>query len=396
LSDPPPFARAVAIAVAAIRVAVVAAIYLAERAETPVELSEAAFDAFLVASALWALATAALALTGRREGVHALEAIVDLSLLGALTYASGGAFSEARLAFFVVPIVAAAAVGPRLTVAWALIAACAYSLAALLEDVGDLSGAGATILTTDIFILVVAIASGIASILLQRRIGETLAHAERGSALARELLEVRDAERRKLAHDLHDHPVQLLGAARVELGAARDGNREALERIAERVELAETALREMAIELHPYALEELGLCEAIRRIAETECERAGLELRLDCGSLSPSPLDRQLLAIGRELISNAAHHSGGSVVEVRVSAEAGLLKLEVADDGVGLAEERRKDALREGHFGLVSVTERAAAVGGKLHIGSRPGEGTWVRLEVATAGSPIRPSVYTG
>jgi len=382
LSERPPLGRPVALAVAAMRVAVVAAIYLAERAETPVELSEAAFEGLLVAAALWALATTGLALAGRRDGVRAGEAVVDLALLGAITYASGGAFSELRLAFLVVPVVAAAAVGPRLTLVWALIAAGAYSLAALLEEVGDLPGAGATILTTDIFILVVAIASVIASILLQRRIGEALAHAERGRALARELLEVRDAERRKLAHGLHDHPVQLLGAARVELGAARDGDRDALDRIAVRVEEAEAALREMAIELHPYALEELGLCEAIRRIAESECEGAGMELRLDCGALSPSPLDRQLLAIARELISNAGRHSGGSVVEVKVGAEEGLLRLEVADDGVGVDEERRRDALREGHIGLVSVAERAEAVGGRFLVEPRPNEGTRMFVEV--------------
>jgi len=378
----PSLGRAVALSLAAIRVAVIAAIFIAERAETPVELHEEAFDALLAGAALWALAIGALVLAGRRERVRPYEALVDLALLGALTFVSGGAFSEVRQAFFVAPIVAAALGGPRLTILWALAAAATYSAAALASDVGDLPGAGETILVHDIFIGVVAVASVLASILLQRWTGETLAQAERSRALARELLEVRDAERRRLAAELHDHPVQLLGAARVELGAAREGDRAAIDRIAVRVEEAEAALRSTAIELHPYALEQLGLCGAVRQIAEAECERAGIELRLDCDALSPTGLDRQIFLIARELISNAARHSGGSVVEVSVRRRDDLLSLTVRDDGAGLNEERRAAALQSGHLGLVSVAERSAVIGGELSVGSASGVGTRVELEV--------------
>lgn len=384
MSESPPLGHATALSVAAIRLATVLAIFLAEGAETPVELGEAAFDALILVAALWAAGMGALALAGRRDGVGTPESIVDLALLGGLTYASGGAFSEVRQAFLVVPIVAAATHGPPLTATWSLIAAGVFSLAALSVDVGELPGAGTTILTHDIFLGVVAIASVLTSILLRRQSAETLAHAERGRSLARRLLEVRDEERRELSRGLHDHPVQLLGAARVELGAAREGSPDALDRISERVELAEAALRETALDLHPYALEELGLCEAIKRVADAECGRAGMELSFDCDPLSPSPLDRQLFAIARELISNAARHSRGTMVEVRVCGSVGSISLEVSDDGVGLDAERRRRALREGHLGLISVAERSESIGAELSVQSSPDEGTRVRLVVST------------
>ena len=360
---------------ALVRIALVLSILVSEGAERPIYLREDAYDVLIVAAAVWAAMLGMAALSGRRSAITVAEGLVDLALLGGLTFATGGAFSEVRQAFFVVPVIAAATQTPRMSLAWSLAAPLAFTAAALAEDVGDLPGARASILTTDIYLGAIGAASILISVLLAERRAEALALSDRGRALARQLLEVRDTERRELAQGLHDHPVQLLGAARTEFGAARSGNLEALDRLGERIELAEASLRRTSFELHPYALEELGLCEAVREVAVRACSRGKVELRFRCAALSATPSDAQILAIASELISNAARHSGGSVVEVTISATADGIVLQVSDDGDGIDPERRQRALRDGHMGLVVVRERAASIGASISI-STDGQGT--------------------
>lgn len=372
-------------AIALVRIALVVAISVSERAEGPIELGERAFDTLIVAAVLWSLTLGVMAIWELRSAIALPEAFVDLALLGGLTYSSGGAFSEVRQAFFVVPVIAAATQRPMVTALWSLAGPTVFTAAALAEDVGNLPGAETTILTGDVYLAAIGAASVLTSVLLRDRGAEALAYAERSRSLSQQLLEIRDAERRELAHGLHDHPVQLLGAARIEIGAARKNEPGAIERISERVELAEEALRKTAFELHPYALEELGLCEALKRVAEEECSRSGIALRLDCDAVPRSSSDGPVFAIARELIRNAARHSGAGVVEVRVSAADGGILLRVDDDGIGISPERRRSALQNGHLGLVSVRERAESIGAALSISSRDGGGTRASLDTRSS-----------
>ena len=127
-------------------------------------------------------------------------------------------------------------------------------------------------------------------------------------------------------------------------------------------------------------------CEAIRQIAEQECSARGLDLRMECDLNGPGTGDQQLFAIARELIMNAARHSKGTEVFVRIARTEVNTHLEIADDGAGFGTEARLDALRSGHLGLVSVKDRARALGADLQVRSDPDLGTRVVIAVpATA-----------
>ena len=81
--------------------------------------------------------------------------------------------------------------------------------------------------------------------------------------------------------------------------------------------------------------------------------------------------DELVLSLARELLRNADKHAQATRVTVRVALEHGSVRLEVTDDGRGLAPGRLTEALREGHIGLASSRERAEAIGGSLLAGPR-------------------------
>ena len=80
-----------------------------------------------------------------------------------------------------------------------------------------------------------------------------------------------------------------------------------------------------------------------------------------------------MLAIARELLTNAARHSGATAVSVALRRDGDGLALEVTDDGSGIAPGRRDEALAQGHIGLASVNERVRAAGGEFTLESKAG-----------------------
>lgn len=368
---------------AIVRVAVVLAVVVADQAEKPDVLREKMLNVVLVIAAVWAMAMCASSFGGRRREIRRGETAIDLALLGAIVYASGGPLSDARRAFFVFPVLAAATQTARTTAVVAVTTMLVFTLSSLLGGWGEVDSVIASTAASDIYLLVVVVASILTAILLDAQKRGLLLEVERNRLLSQQLLEVRDAERQELAQWLHDEPVQLLVASRMELEAVRTGTHGAAGRLEDRIELAERNLRDAAFELSPYALEELGLCEAIRQVAEEASAQTSMELEMDCESLPSHSDDRSYFAIARELISNAARHSRGSTLEVVVEADGGGVRLVVKDDGVGIDRERRLDALKEGHLGLVATRERAAAIGAELSIETPARGGTRITVRPA-------------
>ena len=370
-----------ALIIAGVRLALVATIALAELAETPLKLHAAAYEVVLAVAISWSLVLFAAALAKERETIAPEEAIVDLALLGGLLYATGGPYSEARQAFFAVPVVAAATQRPRVTAYWGVAAVAVLSLAAFLVDINGPPGAGQKTVASDLYLVAIGVVCVLISLLIRDRGAAVLAYAQESRVLSRRLLDAKDDERRELALGLHDGPVQLLAAAQIDIARARSADPETFDWISGSIARAEAGLRRTAFALYSETLEELGLSEAIGEVASDACRRAEMDLQLDLESLPASARDTQLLAIARELISNAVHHSGGSQIGIKLVDDDGDLVLAVADDGHGIEPERPAEAFRDGHLGLVSVQERAVAVGGTLSIRSNP-SGTEVTVRV--------------
>jgi signal transduction histidine kinase len=202
------------------------------------------------------------------------------------------------------------------------------------------------------------------------------------------------AERNRLALELHDAVSQKLFSLVFTAESAatlldRDAQ-EARDQVAKLGRIAQDALdelRSLIFELRPPDLGRDGLAGALRkhvdvlrRLQQREIE---LEVDGDAGGGDPGR-DREILRIAQEALHNALRHADASRVAVRLAHNEGLLRLEIADDGVGF--DPASPALRATHLGLTSMEERAERAGGRLEIRSAPGAGTTVRLEVDGAG----------
>jgi signal transduction histidine kinase len=129
-------------------------------------------------------------------------------------------------------------------------------------------------------------------------------------------------------------------------------------------------------------LDDLGLCLALQTLAETTAERAGLALNLDLPERLPgldASVEQGVYRIAGEAMTNAAQHAGARRLELALRRDGAHLTLTVADDGRGFEPTL---AAANGHFGLVGMAEHSRLIGGHLHIDSRPGRGTVVRLSV--------------
>ncbi len=196
-------------------------------------------------------------------------------------------------------------------------------------------------------------------------------------------------ERQRLGRELHDSVTQALysvtlyaQAAHMAMSAGKQD--EALENLEELRNMARDAMidmRMLVFELHPPRLEQEGLAAALQaRLASVET-RAGLQTEMHVKGERRLPLsvEEELYWIAQEALNNVVKHAQAKNVTVHLQFDEKSVCLEVRDDGVGFEPAKSGQS---GGIGLRSMEERAARVGGKLTVKSRPEEGTYVRVEV--------------
>ena len=202
-----------------------------------------------------------------------------------------------------------------------------------------------------------------------------------------QVLEAGERDRREIAQQLHDESLQSLLAAHQELLEAAPG-RAGVTRAHEVVAGAIDRLREAVVALHPVTLERGGLGQALDAVAREAERLGGFECELDVDEAAAGEHAPLLLAGARELLTNAARHSGAEHVRVSVRAGAdSTVVLEVSDDGEGIDPGRPDEAFAQGHIGLASVAQRLEAVGGSLELEGSPGGGTVARAVVPATGA---------
>ena len=369
---------------AVLRLAIVPIVFAGERlVEHPPDL-EQAFPPLLAMAGAWAVAILALRARAPRrepEWLRRAEPGIDLLWIGALTYTSGGALSQAATAFFVLPIVAALQARPRVTAGWVGLTVAVFLAVSLPHPALGAAGAKETAITHALYLAWTGAGAVLVSAVIAartRRI-EHLA-AERGRLVA-QALEAEERERRRLAEILHDDAVQTLSLARQELtDFGRHGHPESYERAQEALKATLAQLRGEIAELHPYILDHAGLAATLQAIAEQQGRRAQAAIEVAVDPQAEGRHDRVLVALARELLANAAQHARAERIDLAVRAHDGTIALRVADDGCGFGPERPAAALAEGHIGLASTAERVRALGGRLSLDSAPGRGT--RVEV--------------
>lgn len=210
--------------------------------------------------------------------------------------------------------------------------------------------------------------------------------------LARHRDEVQDAERARVARELHDELGQGLTALRMVLKTARDRHARDpaaiapnLEQLTELLHHLTDDTRRLVSDMRPRVLDDLGLAPALDWLAARAAERGVPCAVTRAGELPalPAAVATAAFRCAQEALTNVAKHADASMVTVTVRVEGGALELTVEDDGVGFDPA----AVRDGAFGLVGMRERALSLGGSVAVGPRAPRGTvlCVRLPLAEA-----------
>jgi PAS domain S-box-containing protein len=215
-------------------------------------------------------------------------------------------------------------------------------------------------------------------------------------ALSAVMLEVREAEGRRIARELHDELGQALTALSMDielLQAALPSDRadlgDQLHGMRELVDSTVVITRRISADLRPLVLDDLGLGAAVQWLAHNFSQRSGVPCRLHvhpaCTALR-EPYASAIFRIMQESLTNVLRHAQAKDVEVRLDHAGSEAVLTIGDDGVGMDASA---AAKPRSFGLRGIRERVLLVGGTVSIQSAPGEGTRVVASIPiAAGNP--------
>lgn len=218
-------------------------------------------------------------------------------------------------------------------------------------------------------------------LVLSRRLSRAARERER---LLESAVRASDAERLRIARDLHDGVVQELAGSSMALStlAARSEGEFAgeLEDVGRALRVSMRALRSLLVEIYPPDLHTAGLASAVHDLV-APLSAAGVQVDVDIsGEEEASPAAVALVwRVAQESVRNVARHARASRMSLTVRRDADVLVLEVVDDGVGFPADA---AAGDEHVGLRAAESLVREHGGSMEVGSAPGTGTMVRVEV--------------
>jgi len=210
--------------------------------------------------------------------------------------------------------------------------------------------------------------------------------------LSARLVETEEAERRRLARELHDKLGQQLTALGLNLNILEQSlpPEQSLaqhKRIADMLLLMEEMteqVRDIMADLRPPVLDDYGLTAALRWYSAIFGKRSGIPCLLKGLEIPrlPAPVEMALFRVVQEALNNVAKHSQASRVEIRNALKGNRLSLVVHDNGKGFSKAEQAEMPDTLKLGLVSMGERIDAVGGTLAVTSASGAGTTITVEI--------------
>jgi signal transduction histidine kinase len=212
-------------------------------------------------------------------------------------------------------------------------------------------------------------------------------------SLSAEIARVEESERYRLAIYLHDEIGQSLALLRMKLGSFATASKSKSDKHDIKVlrDLLETIIEQthtLTFELSPPVLYQLGLEAAIEWAGEKISRDHGLDFTFNddgmAKSLNPD-LQAILFRCVRELMFNTVKHAKAKRLTVAIAREGGKILFTIADDGLGFDPSLQDTRTEESGFGLLSVREHLATMGGTCRIQSTPGQGTRITLSVPVA-----------
>jgi signal transduction histidine kinase len=224
------------------------------------------------------------------------------------------------------------------------------------------------------------------------------ASTEEAEQLAAQIIMAQEEERRRVARELHDEAGQALTALIIglERGLAsmpevyaadlpiqpRQLNSDLRDLAAHTLD----EIRNIALELRPSVLDDLGLVAALRQYTRTTEARSGLSIQLGVVGWEqpddrlPAEIETALFRIAQEALTNAIRHAQAESVSVRLRRAADSVVLEVKDDGVGLGVVAADERVQ--HLGMFGMRERARLLGGHFQAAPISPHGTLIRVQI--------------
>lgn len=204
--------------------------------------------------------------------------------------------------------------------------------------------------------------------------------------LSKYIEQVRENERIAISRELHDDLGQALTAVKIDLGIIKQKVTDAevvtkINKVSVLVGDTIKTVQRLTSQLRPDIIDDLGLEAAIEWYSSEFSERTGIEVQLNvCANVTITPgVSLNIFRIFQESLTNIARHSKATAVKIVLSNNEKLINLRISDNGIGITREQR-DA--KNAFGLISMKERAASLGGTFNIGSEKGKGAVIQLFV--------------
>ncbi|HLQ45113.1 MAG TPA: sensor histidine kinase [Planctomycetaceae bacterium] len=215
--------------------------------------------------------------------------------------------------------------------------------------------------------------------------------AEFRAELLAQILAAQEAERRRIARDLHDEVGQTLTSLLIGLRTVTETDTvdAARTRVDELREVTSTLLEDikrLARGLRPSVLDDLGLAPALERLTLDFGRVHDVEVSLDMSGLMESRLaeavEVTVYRIVQESLTNTVKHAGAHAARVSIARTGNELVVAIQDNGCGFTTMSSQKLMSDGHLGLAGMSERAALLGGSFVVESKPGDGTVVRARL--------------
>jgi len=227
---------------------------------------------------------------------------------------------------------------------------------------------------------------------LTAEVGERKRAEEALRTLAVQLSDAEEAERTRIAADIHDSIGQSLSVLKINLGVLADrigGTSQPPGDLAESLHLIDDIVKQVrtfTFKIHPAMLEDLGLMPTLHWFADQFEAHPGTQVTVsESGERQPLPaaLATYLFRAIKELVSNAAKHGRAKEIVIAVHWRSGGLRIVIDDDGSGFDPVQALAPQNRRGLGLAGIRERLLSLDGHLAVESKPGEGTRVILEIA-------------
>lgn len=209
---------------------------------------------------------------------------------------------------------------------------------------------------------------------------------------SKQLIEVQEKERKRIASELHDSLGQNLLIIKnliyqqIHSDPGRQKTVGDLEQISSLASQSINEVREISYNLHPHQIDRLGLTKAIESIVNKVSQSSEIEFLAEIDNIDrlfPKAVEINIYRIIQEGINNLVKHSDATSAVIKVSRADGFLIISIRDDGRGFdARSPRIDRAENQGFGLTGISERVKMLDGRFNVDSAPGRGTTLKVEI--------------